>query len=692
MVLHGEQDLLPQRLRMIVAGRRQLIAQHVRFLISQGFKRGTDDGDFISPTGKHWIVATWQAAAKNPNRYLRHIPHGFLYVDEVHLGGSHAKNKSFRRIVVGLQPRKRIYVSATTYVVSEALLGPREGHTFHYSMQDAYQAKLLNPALVIEIETGISAILAKIEVALGKDIEEIEQYTDESLPKLALKMQAMSVVIPQDFRSPSGTIEVAATEAAKRIIQYQAEAMIDLYVENHEGEPAIFWCGNIDAADRAADHFRTRSNVACASVHSHSGNQDDLITDFEQGRIVVIFAVGMLQEGFNFPKLTYGFCCRFSGNLAGVEGRKRIARQMHRIGRLTRKSHHKKVSRYYVATNLMHYYNKYHIPRGTLLAAHTFAHANNLLIGDEVPIPAGEELVLNTSDPNIEGLEVAQPSARAKPLAITDKKPLRRIKVHAAPLYSIVDVDGSREVQSISLLTLFADDMEMAKADWLRRAMAGEKQPSGKSKEGRSLYHARTRDPVFDKRLTEAEWTIKHMSSPRAMVALKAEWERSARAGEKQPSGKSKEGHRLYAARKNDPDFDKRLTEAGVPIRPIISRASIAAFIADCEQRAKAGETPPKPKSIEGKRLNDARNRDPNLDKRLTDSGWERGIKIRAMAALKADWEQQAKAGENPPTGKEAQQLYGVRKRDPDFDQRLNEAGWVRVRVRNRYKKNAITG
>ena len=46
-----------------------------------------------------------------------------LYFDECHLGGSSASNKSYRKIVETLNPTKKVHVSATTNVASEALLG-----------------------------------------------------------------------------------------------------------------------------------------------------------------------------------------------------------------------------------------------------------------------------------------------------------------------------------------------------------------------------------------------------------------------------------------------------------------------------------------------------------------------------------------------------------------------------------------
>lgn len=128
--------------------------------------------------------------------------------------------------------------------------------------------------------------------------------------------------------------------------------MMDLYLSRHRGESAIFWCPNVDAAQRDANRFAHLCDVPAAAVHSQEGEIVGLLSSFEVGEIKVIFTVNMLQEGFNMPSLRLAFDCRFHRQL----NKYRIARMMQRIGRLMRKMQGKSASLYYVAPDLTHYY------------------------------------------------------------------------------------------------------------------------------------------------------------------------------------------------------------------------------------------------------------------------------------------------------------------------------------------------
>lgn len=176
IALHGEQAPFVGY-RMIIVGTAKVAKQHRKSLIEFGFTP-VGDTDFDSPAGHRWIVATWQGVAVNPKNYERDMPGALLYFDEAHLGGSNEINKSYKKIVSALKPLKRVMISATTNVVSEKLLGKREGFSFVYTMSQAYEDDLLNTVHMIEVETGVSATVARIESAFGRNMEEIEELTD----------------------------------------------------------------------------------------------------------------------------------------------------------------------------------------------------------------------------------------------------------------------------------------------------------------------------------------------------------------------------------------------------------------------------------------------------------------------------------------------------------------------------------
>lgn len=63
--------------------------------------------------------------------------------------------------------------------MSEALLGPKAGHTYTYKMSEAYEDGVLHDVSLVEVHTGTTAEIVKIEETLGANIQE---YPDPMQP------------------------------------------------------------------------------------------------------------------------------------------------------------------------------------------------------------------------------------------------------------------------------------------------------------------------------------------------------------------------------------------------------------------------------------------------------------------------------------------------------------------------------
>ena len=313
-----------------------IVNQHIESFIGYGAK---PEGEYlISPKGKKIKICTWQAIYSKLKAGC--IPNaGLVIFDEAHKGGSKNDNVSIPKIKSGLGG-KWVNVSATIQPASEKLLGQKAGHTFVYPMSQAYADGFLNDLDLIEIETGTTAQIAKIESAYGKNFEKIEEMSSKDLKDLSNKL------IEKD-------IEIG-DEAVKKIINHRHDTMMDFYFRNHSNEQALFFCPSIVIAEAACKRFKARSNVSANYMHSEQPD-DSALEDFKNGNTRILFVVGMLQEGFDMPSLELAFDCRFYRSW----DKNRIARFTQKVGRLLRIAEGKGTSKYYFARDLHDYKNGY---------------------------------------------------------------------------------------------------------------------------------------------------------------------------------------------------------------------------------------------------------------------------------------------------------------------------------------------
>jgi hypothetical protein len=374
-----------------MVGREKLVNQHRQSFIDMGWKTTNLPEILISPTGKRIIIITWQAARADAvkmakadpgvwaSRYLRPgVGIGILFFDECHIGGctnidEKGGESSFKKIQINWKPLFTVYVSATGNTVQESLLGAREGHTYTYSMRQAYLDNMMHPVDLIEVHCGTTALIAKVQNVLGNKCFEIE---GEDHNDLSDKLKEQDVIVPD--KKSYDPEEVKAAKALKeKIITHRHNSMIDIYLRRYakRREQAIFFCYNIEHADKAMSYINAEAinrGLTLNVRQVHTGNDEvesdpdykEYIQQFEgtwdkngkhtRGTIDVIFVVGMLQEGFDMPTLSLAFDCKFYCQWNAAK----IARLLQKIGRLTRKHPNgPDVSkRYYYSRDIVDYY------------------------------------------------------------------------------------------------------------------------------------------------------------------------------------------------------------------------------------------------------------------------------------------------------------------------------------------------
>lgn len=491
--------------RILIVALTNIVTQHREVLLSLGFQPTENAKEFISPAGNKWIVTTWQAVARNPKKYTKE-PCAYLFLDEAHLGCSKADNVSIRRVIKEVPHHRRAAFSATISTIAEAIWGRREGHTYVYRMDTAYEAGILHDVNIIEVETGLKVDVAKvkkIEEIFGKPFEEIEEMEANTLALLATKIvnSKTPLVMPSRTPNPATPVEVVAVATARNIIRNKHACLISIYMAKHRNEQAIFFCPNIGVADWACETFNKRRRGSARAVHIHNPTRADDIAAFKAGTLRALFVVGMLQEGFNMPSLALAFDCHYHR----TPNKFRMARMLHRLGRLQRldpDNPNKPVGQFYVGSDLTHYlppnynYGKWgpHSP----LATRLLAAGNGLFAADEqveVMPSVGEE-----SEIEIEGEVDEDDEGIAEPR----ERRARTIKTLTTPFYVIRNVRGHKTVRSAPLRSLSDIGQSSRDADGNKQklremAAAGAPRPKQSTALGRALSnYASPSSKVYD--------------------------------------------------------------------------------------------------------------------------------------------------------------------------------------------------
>lgn len=88
------------------------------------------------------------------------------------------------------------------------------------------------------------------------------------------------------------------------IIPERNQAILDAYLDSGKGngDKAIGFCVSITHAERMADFFQA-AGVAAAAIHSGREDRDEVLKQFRNDELQVVFTVDLFNEGVDFPNV-----------------------------------------------------------------------------------------------------------------------------------------------------------------------------------------------------------------------------------------------------------------------------------------------------------------------------------------------------------------------------------------------------
>jgi superfamily II DNA or RNA helicase len=342
---HASEQAIGDGINIIIVGMNQIVEQHQDKFVEFGYTVDPIDPDiYVSPTGRKVRITTWQTLYSeikhNPSYVLNR-----LMFDECHLGAAHEDSVSIPAILNFYRPMEIINVSATIQAAEEKLLGQKEGHTYTYSLTDAYHDGIINDVMMLEVETGLRLKIEEFQNTTGQNFQEIETREADSLEELAK-------ICKRDG------IGVNLVESRNAIVKARHMEMIALYFKlfSHTNKQAIFFCPQIADAEFAAREFnkyaqRYGIKKFGGAAHGKTSHALNRIADFKNKTLDAIFVVGMLQEGFDLPDLELAFDCRTLSRFTTQS----ISRLIQRIGRIARVCDNKPISQYFYSRDIQNF-------------------------------------------------------------------------------------------------------------------------------------------------------------------------------------------------------------------------------------------------------------------------------------------------------------------------------------------------
>jgi superfamily II DNA or RNA helicase len=211
-------------------------------------------------TEAHNLVGSIQSVADNLDEFAP-TEFGYLVIDEAH----HAAADTYRRVLEFFRPRFILGLTGTSARADgQDLLELFRDCAHRLTLQEAVKRGELVPIRCVRVETNVN--LSKVrfnQVQYNrKDIEE-------------------TIAIP----------------ARDRLI-------VDTYLQHVRGLKAVAFAVNVRHGNDLAAEFR-RSGVAAASVSGRMSNREreQHLQDFAQGRLQVLCACDILNEGWDCPDI-----------------------------------------------------------------------------------------------------------------------------------------------------------------------------------------------------------------------------------------------------------------------------------------------------------------------------------------------------------------------------------------------------
>lgn len=318
-----------------VAHQTNLVEQSKRCAINT-FK-GTVEGT-SGVRVKNTLVCfhTWQSFRDSPEEYKKSFD--LVVGDEIHCGGSETEDVkvSFPKIFGEGVIDNHLYLSATPWALDADLFSQlsREVHLVEYTWQQAVNDGSINDVIFCHYDSALA-------LALADDDGRTEFIQGETTAELAQEA-AEAEVNMRDDRTTAALGEAQRCCLFDAFMQEECTTCVP---------PTLVFCtsvrgeGDFLSTTAMLNWFQEKyPHLRSASVDGADLNTSATLSAFSSGKIDVLFACKMANEGFDYP----GLECIIDFALK-ANNRKRTVQK---IGRIMRPLPGKPASRYYFCDSI----------------------------------------------------------------------------------------------------------------------------------------------------------------------------------------------------------------------------------------------------------------------------------------------------------------------------------------------------
>ena len=257
-------------------GKRTLFLVHRHELVDQAvetFARiwpevtvGRFEGS-VHDTETFVVCATIQSIAQNLEAFAS-LDFGYLVIDECH----HGTAETYRKVMSYFHPEFTLGLTATPERTDgEDLLEVFQNVAHKLDLKTAVELDTLVPVRCIRIKTNIDM---------------------------------------RDVRISGFKYNTQDLESTIRVPE-RNQLLVDTYCEYVKEKPTVVFCASVQHAEEIAERFRTSGvDAACVSGSTKSSERKRILADYETGRIPVLCACDLLNEGWDSPHTQVLFMAR----------------------------------------------------------------------------------------------------------------------------------------------------------------------------------------------------------------------------------------------------------------------------------------------------------------------------------------------------------------------------------------------
>jgi superfamily II DNA or RNA helicase len=218
-------------------------------------------------TNAYVICGSIQSVAQNLEAFSQD-DFGYLVIDECH----HGTAETYRRIMSYFHPSFTLGLTATPERMDgEDLLGIFQNVAHKLDLRSAVELGTLVPVRCIRIKTNIDMRDVRISGF---------RYNTQDLES--------TIKVPE-----------------------RNQLIVDTWTEYVKDKPTVVFCASVDHAEEITERFENSSvNAKCISGHTKASERRQTLEDYEQGKIQVLCACDLLNEGWDSPHTQVLFMAR----------------------------------------------------------------------------------------------------------------------------------------------------------------------------------------------------------------------------------------------------------------------------------------------------------------------------------------------------------------------------------------------